>query len=78
MMSFHQSSQAQYSENKAGGFPSGINTSNKNLSPYYDRAQLLVSQSASKKNMQRLQKEQHVCAVIEDLSVDMGEVKKGP
>jgi hypothetical protein len=47
MMNFHQSSEAQYSENKAGGFPSGINTSNETLSPY-DRAQLLVSQSASK------------------------------
>lgn len=70
MMSLHRTSAAQYSENKAGGFPSGINTSNESLSPYYDFAQLVFSHSANKEMVQR-SKEQLVCAVHQVSFVDV-------
>lgn len=65
---------AQHSEKKSRRIPRGINASNESPSPCYDKAQLHVSHSASDKIMQRLIKEQLVCALHRGSSVDVRRV----
>lgn len=74
MLSFHQSSWHSTQRKKSRRIPRGINASNESPSPYYDKAQLHVSHSASDKIMQRLIKEQLVCALHRGSSVDVRRV----